>query len=182
MLFIIFQKKNRSSLCHFQESTKAGFYRYQSAVKNTTYIAFTKSGKPYNYVSGNSDKCINFNKIDIANARDQHPIRHHHNINNKAHTKNTNEKKNFKKNFNTKEINPFYDVRNREHRLRADEKEFKKLTNIDYSNDDYNPTLNEIAKRPAIANKFNNQHRKRHSNRLYNRGKPGLAKHKPFIN
>lgn len=89
-----------------------------------------------------------------------------------------------KKNFNTKEItgNEFYDVRNRDHRTRADEKDFKKLSsNVDYSNDDYNPTLNEIAKRPPLATKFN-QHRKRHSNRLYNRGKPGLARHNSYIN
>ncbi|XP_058462065.1 uncharacterized protein LOC131437037 [Malaya genurostris] len=95
---------NRSR-CHFYETLKRGYFRYQSVVNQTKYIGFIGSGKPINYkVKRHIDeKCYNFQRTNASalppvffeynnsqstgTTKATHPHRHKHGMGDQRRTR-----------------------------------------------------------------------------------------------
>nr|XP_019541181.2 uncharacterized protein LOC109411974 isoform X2 [Aedes albopictus] len=54
--------------CHFSESLKRGYFRYQSVISQTKYLGFVGSGKPINYKQKRhiDEKCYNFQRSNAS--------------------------------------------------------------------------------------------------------------------
>ncbi|XP_062559858.1 uncharacterized protein LOC134224504 isoform X2 [Armigeres subalbatus] len=94
--------------CHFSESLKRGYFRYQSVISQTKYLGFVGSGKPINYkVKRHIDeKCYNFQRSNASDffesnnnsssssnsrstspAKAAHPHRHKHGMGDQKRTR-----------------------------------------------------------------------------------------------
>ncbi|XP_065090789.1 vitellogenin-2-like, partial [Ochlerotatus camptorhynchus] len=103
--------KNKNNIanrprCHFYESLKRGYFRYQSVMNQTKYLGFVGSGKPINYKAKRhiDEKCYNFQRTNASalpsvffgynnssrsasTTKSPHPHRHKHGMSDQKRTR-----------------------------------------------------------------------------------------------